>query len=283
MDAKHNSHDLFDENGRRIPYEGMRVYNEVSLSYYKINQPKGDFDEILSNSQQYANVDSNITVESFESTCMELKNKIQRDPCLKNLFNGVQIPFICPKALSEKDLGVELEKTSLPSVASSFKAANPNLHCKATLQGSSKLSGELSIASESRYNNFIEIHKNSTIAGWYFPQALQEYDIASQRSQMKTLPFYENLTLSGGLDTAAALIGSPDLLINTDNYPPVLCLSALKHTDERLMLCFKAYGQHLEFWCMSQMLTPELIQVSEQWSGGLTLFAPIPLILDKKL
>ena len=86
---------------------------------------------------------------------------------------------------------------------------------------------------------------------------------------MQTLPLYENLVLSGGLDTAAALVGSPDLLVNKDDYPPVLCLSALKHSDERLMLCFKAYGQHLEFWCMSQMLSPGQTQVSEQWSGGL--------------
>ena len=169
----------------------------------------------------------------------------------------------------------ELKKITLPSVASSFKANYPNLHCKATLQGSSQLSGELSVAPDSRYEKFIETHNNGSIAGWYFPQALQEYDIASQRAQMKTLPFHEGLTLSGGLDTAAAIVGSPDLLININDYPPVLCISALKHADKRLMLCFKAYGQHLEFWCMSQMLTPELTQVSEQWSGGLTLFAAI--------
>ena len=66
-----------------------------------------------------------------------------------------------------------------------------------------------------------------------------------------------------------------ELLVNIDDYPPVLCLSALKLSDERLMLCFKAYGQHLEFWCMSQMLAPGQKQVSEQWSGGLTVFAVI--------
>ena len=92
---------------------------------------------------------------------------------------------------------------------------------------------------------------------------------------MKTLPFYEGLVLSGGLDTAAAFVGTPGLLINENDYPPVLCLSSIKHEDERLMLCFKSYGHHLEFWGMSQMLTPEITQVSEQWSGGLTLFETI--------
>jgi hypothetical protein len=273
--AQNSTHDLFDKQGRRIPFEGMRVFNEVSLSYYKIKQPKISFEKILSNSQQYADVDSNITAESFESVCVDLKKKALNTLLLKNLFNGIQIPFICPKASSEYDLGQEFESFTLPSVASSFKAAYPDLHCKATLQGSAQLLGELSVATDSRYERFIETHRNKTIAGWYFPQALQEYDIASQRAQMKTLPLHDGLILSGGLDAAAALVGSPDLLVNDKDYPPVLCLSAFSHTDENLMLCFKSYGHHLEFWGMSQMLTPGEAQVSEQWSGGLTLFEAI--------
>jgi hypothetical protein len=275
MELPNNSQTLFDDNGRRIPYEGVRVFNEISLQYYKINQSKINFEEILSNSQRHANVDQNITVESFEHTCVELKKKIKENSPLKNLFKGIHIPFVCPKSSSEKDLGEELEKVALPSVASSFKATYPDLHCKATLQGSSQLSGRLSVTPNSRYEDFIKTHKSKTIVGWYFPQALQEYDIASQAAQMKTIPVYDGLVLSGGIDTAAALIGSPGLLVNENDYPPVLCLSALKHEDEHLMLCFKSYGHHLEFWGMSQMLTPEITQVSEQWSGGLTLFTAI--------
>tara|TARA_B100000959_G_C14848367_1_gene569026 strand:- start:205 stop:1035 length:831 start_codon:yes stop_codon:yes gene_type:complete len=275
MSIDKNNQSLFDDNGRRIPFSGMRVFNEVSLSYYKINKSSFDYEEILSNSKKFADVDPSIKLESFESTCSHLKEKLENESLLKNLFDGVHVPFICPKRDQESDLGRELEKITLPSVASSFKASFPELHCKATLQGSSKLEGELSIDKDSRYESFLEAQTKGTVVGWYFPQVLQEYDIESQRAQMKTLPLHENLVLSGGLDTAAALVGSPDLLVNIDDYPPVLCLSALKHYDERLMLCFKAYGQHLEFWCMSQMLTPGQKQVSEQWSGGLTVFAVI--------
>jgi hypothetical protein len=275
MASLQNNNDLFDLKGRRIPFKGMRVFNEVSLSYYKINTLSFDFEKILFNSKSFANVDLNISLETFKSTCLDLKTKVKNEVLLKNLFNGVHVPFIIPKASSENDLGKELEKITLPSVASSFKASYPKLHCKATLQGSSKLAGELNIDIHSRYEAFMSAHKSGSIAGWYFPQALQEYDIESQRTQMKTLPLHENLVLSGGLDAGAALVGSPGLLVNENDYPPVLCLSALKHVDDRLMLCFKAYGQHLEFWCMSQMLSPGQTQVSEQWSGGLTIFSAI--------
>jgi len=275
VSIENNHHNLFDSNGRRIPFNGMRVFNDVSLSYYKIDKPSYNYETILSNSKDFANIDPKISLESFKSVCADLKIKVQNEPLIKNLFDGVHVPFICPKGSIENDLGKEFEKITLPSVAASFKSSFPNFHCKATLQGSSKLEGELSVAKNSRYEVLLNAHKSTTIAGWFFPQALQEYDIESQQNQMQTLPLHKNLVLSGGLDTAAALVGSPDLLVNKNDYPPVLCLSAFQHSDERLMLCFKAYGHHLEFWCMSQMLSPGQTQVSEQWSGGLTVFATI--------
>ena len=275
MQTLDKTHTKFDEKGRRIPFEGMRVFSEAPSWYYRLKQPQANFENILSRSRDHAGVDPSITTELFESVCMELKKKATGEPSLNGLFKGVFVPFICPQSSGESDLGIELEKITLLSVAASFKDAFPDLHFKATLQGSSKLSGELSIADGSRYERFLELQRKGALAGWYFPQAFQGYDIASQRMQMESLPLPNDLVLSGGSDTAAALVGSPSLLINKEDYPPILCLSSLKHADERLILCFKAYGHHLEFWCMSQMLTPELTQVSEQWSGGLTLFAPI--------
>jgi hypothetical protein len=44
------------------------------------------------------------------------------------------------------------------------------------------------------------------------------------------------------------------------------------HDDPRLVLLLKSYGPHLEFWCMTQMLTKDVTQVSEQWSGGISIF-----------
>lgn len=268
--------DIFDENGRRIPYKGMRVFNKNSLQYYKIKKPENNFSEILSNSKKYGGVNVKITEDYFKSKCLDLLKNIGSDNLLKGILNGVAIPFICCKSNNEKDMGLEFEKEVLPSVSLAFTENNPNLHFKAILQGEKKLANEIVISKRSRYQEFLNMYNSGkTIVGWYFPQALQEYDIESQREQMKTLPKQYNLVLSGMIDVSAALIGSPKLLINKDDYPPVLCLSAIKHSDKNLMLCYKAYGHHLEFWGMSQMLTPKITQVSEQWSGGLTLFAPI--------
>jgi hypothetical protein len=69
--------------------------------------------------------------------------------------------------------------------------------------------------------------------------------------------------------------GIPDLLISEEFYTPILCMSGYVHRDPRLVLLLKAYGPHLEFWCMTQMLTRDTTQVSEQWAGGITVFAEL--------
>ena len=106
------------------------------------------------------------------------------DQILKNLFAGVHVPFIAPMASKQKDIGLILEKSLLPSVAKSFTNKFPNLHCKAILQGSSKLEGELKINKQSRYQNLLNAQKRS-IVGWYFPQVLQEYDKTHNVSKWK--------------------------------------------------------------------------------------------------
>ena len=266
---------VFDQNGRRIPFLGVRVFNETPRWYYKLKQPNIDYNSIYKRTTLYSKVNKNFTKNDFKSICVELKNRIQKKDLLRNLFGGVHVPFIAPMSQDEEDIGRVIEKTNLPAIAGSFTNEYPHLHCKAILQGSSKLAEEISVSKESRFQGFLDAQRNGSVVGWYFPQALQEYDLESQRKQMDSLPQFQNICLSGHSDTAAALIGSPGLLINETNYPPVLCLSALKHNDSKLMLCFKAYGHHLEFWCMSQMLTPDTTQVSEQWTGGLTVYTTV--------
>ena len=100
VDTLEKTHTVFDGQGRRIPFEGMRVFNEVSLWYYKIKQPQDSFEDILSRSREHAGVDPSITTESFESVCMELKKKVADEPSLNGLFKGVYVPFICPQSVS---------------------------------------------------------------------------------------------------------------------------------------------------------------------------------------
>jgi hypothetical protein len=265
----------FNSDGRRIPSKDLRVFGDTPKYYYQLKQPVLDYSKILYNSIRFGEVDSEVDSAQFKSACENLKTEIKNNQDFANLFNGVHIPFICKRVESVNDLGKDLEAIELPGLQKSFNEQFPGSHFKAILQSNSELPGSISLDPRARYEGFLDKAQQNTVIGWYFPQALQEFDVESQRKQMEQLPEVGNVCLSGGIDVAAALIGSPDLLISEDFYAPILCLSAYVHSDSRLVLLLKSYGPHMEFWCMTQMLSRDITQVSEQWAGGITVYSQI--------
>jgi hypothetical protein len=265
---------FFDEHGRRVPEKDSRVFGSAPSFYYKLNQPAIDYGLYLDRSKRFNCVPENVTTSNFRSKAETILEKIKTNEAYANLLNGVRVPFITRRKWRGADLGEEMESTLLPQLKESFNARFPEAHFKAVLQSNSELPDNVSIASDSRYQELISAVDAGVTVGWYFPQALQEFDIHSQRRQMNSLPELPEaeLCLSGGLDICAALSGAPDLLISDEFYAPILCMSAYVHRDPRLVLLLKAYGPHMEFWCMTQMLTRDTKQVSEQWAGGITVF-----------
>lgn len=265
----------FNEDGRRVASKGLRVFGENPQTYYQIQQPPIDYKKILKNAMEFGGLGPLVTASDFEFACTKLKQQIEADSSYANLFKSTHIPFICKKNSSTDDLGSDLENIKLPNYQKAFNAQFPQNHFKAVLQSDSKLPCNVYLDSRSRYQDFLQKNKENVLIGWYFPQALQEFDVESQREQMLALPDVGNVCLSGGVDILSALIGFPELLISQDFYSPILCLSAYVHSDPRLVLLMKSYGPHMEFWCMTQMLTKNITQVSEQWSGGITFYSTL--------
>jgi hypothetical protein len=262
---------LFDQKGRRVNTNAYRVFQPEGLDYYHIKNQDIDYDQIVYN---YKTVDfsAELKVESFQKQCERLKKQIAADSILSGLLHGVHIPFLVPRQDKNIDLAATVFGRNLLCLEKSFTTRFPGAKFKSILQGGTKLESNLKIASNSRYDELLKASLNGAVLGWYFPQALQQYDVASQTRQMEELPTGLSICLSGPLEIFSANIGKPDLLINERGYSPILCMSGVEHYDERLVLVLKAYGPHLEFWCMSQMLTPDTKQVSEQWAGGISIF-----------
>lgn len=268
--------EFFNQLGRRVPTNDMRVFGREPSQYYKLHQPDLDFEKILDRSKLHGTVSSNITNGSeFRAKAESLLAKIRVDLNYAKLTNGVHVPFIVHRTSEDHDLGTDLEQVLLQQVKGAFTERYPEAHFKAILQGHTELKCNISLHQDSRYDRFLSARRTGPVVGWYFPQALQEFDIASQRAQMATLPQLEaasGVCLSGAVDIFASLVGTPELLISEEFYSPILCLSAYVHKDPRLALFLKAYGPHMEFWCMTQMLSPAVTQVSEQWAGGITVY-----------
>lgn len=264
----------FSDLGRRIPLEGMRVFDQAPKEYYRLNQPFLNFEEILLRLKKQGMAPHSFSAENFRKAAQSLLDIIQADQSYSNLLKGVHIPFMYSENNKQVDLGSAVESKLLPSLQKSFEEMYPLSHFKAVLQSNSELPGNIKLAEDSRYKTFIEATRKGAVIGWYFPQALQEFDVDSQRRQMTTLPQIQSarICLSGAIDICAALVGSPQLLISEEFYTPILCMSAYEHADPRMVLLLKAYGPHLEFWCMTQMLSRNITQVSEQWAGGLSIY-----------
>jgi len=273
MSIEQSSVSFFNERGRRVLTKPFRVFDTKDLDYYYIQNKEVNFSEALRNFHDFG-IGKNISQELFQSSLDGLKNKFQRIDSLKNLFNGVHVPFIVPR---RNDAGEDLSYTAverlLPHLESSFKRRYPESHFKAIMQGGSTLNGNLRVDERSRYENLLNAALDSDLIGWYFPQALQQFDIESQVRQTEELPQEPGLCLSGSMEVLSACIGNPSLLINEEGYAPILTMPSVKHVDNRLLLTLKSYGPHLEFWCLSNELIPGVKQVSEQWSGGISIYS----------
>lgn len=264
---------IFDNNGRYVPRDTDRVFSkEKTSNYYTIDNFNINYSAIYENYKKHLTSGINIQLSDFEHQASSLINKIADDNSINNLLKGVYVPFYFKLETTFKDLGTNLEEILLVDLNKSFTSSFKQSHFKAILQGDTQLKESIEIAQNSNYSKFIELSKNGVV-GIYFPQVFQEFDLDSQRNTISNFPKSNiNICLSGGFDICAALIGSPELLINRNSYSPILLMSSFVHSDPRLVLLLKSYGPHLEFWLMSQMLTPSTKQVSEQWAGGISVF-----------
>lgn len=265
---------LFNLLGRNVPSTSCRVYSKEPKNFYKIEKLDIDYKSQHMAASNCGLVESDLDVSDIANKLTEMENQIRADDNYKNLFAGLAVPFCLSITNEGEDLGTCLEDKWLPLLKEVYEKKVSGAYFKATLQGNTKLKQSVSIADGTGYDRLLEKSENASLLGYYFPTAFQEFDIASQRNRISELPNLENMDmcLSGPFEMIYSLISYPHLLFNKDNYCPILCASALEHIDPRMVLMLKSYGPHLEFWLMSQMLTPTKTQVSEQWAGGLTLY-----------
>lgn len=250
------------------------MFSDVPKTFYKIDQLSVDYTTQHALALANGLIDKSFTAPEVQANLQKVAGTIQGSENYKNLFNGPAIPFCMLAPRSDEDFGVQLEDYWLPMLKKEYERQRPGNYFKATLQGNTHLVQSLRIAKNSGYDRFFGQDNTTHVAGFFFPTAFQEFDIESQRRRIGELPNDTDLELSlaGPFEMIYSLITYPSLLFSSDNYSPILCASALEHNDPRMVMMFKSYGPHLEFWLMTQMLTPTKTQVSEQWAGGITLF-----------
>lgn len=252
--------EYFDSNGRCIPSGIKAEYNQDIRRYFICEQPKIEYEKIHARLVKHLKIDHPIAVEEFTNRAEDIIKKLSHDPQCKNILNGVRVPFMLPKD-SALDLGDYIEKKYVSAVKESFEESYPNRNFVNHNKGG--LSGKLSIAKGSRHDQLIEEMSQHQVVGYYFP-CLTEYSVPAAIKQIEKLP--SRLLLAGGYDTAAALVGTPELLLRTNGYPPLLWLSGLNAENDGAGYHFEAYGYNLTF-----NRRVHFNKVAESWASGIVI------------
>jgi len=66
----------FSNLGRRIPFEGMRVFNQVPSEYYKLRQPALHYETILERLKQQHLAPQALSTDTFKHTAQSLLGKL---------------------------------------------------------------------------------------------------------------------------------------------------------------------------------------------------------------
>jgi hypothetical protein len=180
------------------------------------------------------------------------------------MANGIHVPFALPGD-RPADLGAALEDTYLPALGRGWTARFPKSDFKNELKGG--LRGKVTIVAGSRYERLVEAMSAGVVVGVYFPLALSGFSVPAAVAQMGSLP--DQFMLAGALEASAALLGSPELVMKTDGYPPQLDLSALAAPAAGYGYHFAPYGLNLTF---NGRFHNGL--ASDYCASGLTVIAP---------
>lgn len=229
----------FDTHGRCDPRGLKAPVHLKSRRYFQIEAPTSTL------AQMHERLVRHLpgvcpSLDDFSTAVQGLRERIAADPALAGALNGPVVPFILPQSLIS-DEGSALEEFYLPRVAQAFAEAHPGKVFKD--HHTQPLSGHLRTRAGSRHEQLLQRLQAGPVIGLYLP-ALREYSVPAAVERLAGLP--ADWLLAGGLDTAAALIAEPGLLLREHGYTPLLWTAALEgQTGEGH--CFEAYGHDMTF------------------------------------
>ena len=235
---------LFDPHGRRVVADLSAPAHRTVRRRFICVQPSIDYGRIHSRISRHLDCVGAIAPMEFRARVERILSKIADDERCAALTNAVAVPFFLPRTLgsASADMGAALEARYLPALERSFTEAFPGRtfvnHHKPSL------AGKLSVAPGSRHDRLLAAMDTDVVVGVVFV-SLTEFSIPAAIEQMADLP--PGILLSGGVDLSAALVGSPDLLLRTDGYPPLIWLAGLQTEPTTAGFYFEAYGYDLTF------------------------------------
>jgi len=251
---------FFDANGRCIPHGIRADVHAKTRRYFSIIQPEINYSHIYNRFKKHLKLGEGLSLESFETRSENILTQLSTRSACKNILNGVHVPFILGQS-TIADIGETFQSIWLPAVADSFQTFFSDRTF--TNHYNHTLTGKMSVTPGSRYKQLLDAMQTGNVVGYYFP-CLTEYSLPAAAEYVQTLP--DNFILAGGFDIAAALVGSPDLLLREDGYPPLLWLAGVDGSNQDVAFQFESYGYNLTFNSRRHAG-----KAAESWASGLVV------------
>jgi len=255
---------LFDDHGRCVPAaEITAAVHRTVRRRFLCTQPEWDYAAIHGRISRHLPGAAAVSLEDFQRRVVAIQARLSADPRLNDAAKAVAVPFFLP-ALPDavhRDIGTELDDHFLPAVHAAYRDKFP--HYSFVNHHKGGLAGRLSVAPGGRHEVLLQALQQGAVVGVLLV-SLSEYSVPAAIGQIAALP--EDFALAGGYDLCAAMIGSPDLLMRTDGYPPLLWMSGLAGEAAKVGYHFEAYGYNLTF-----NRRVHLDQAAEYWASSLVI------------
>jgi len=229
----------FDQHGRCDPRGLTAAAHQTSRRYFRIDPPASALATMHERLSRHLPRPCP-TLGEFADAVQTMRARIAADTRMAGVLRGPVVPFILPQSMIA-DEGAALEEFYLPAVAAAFTQAHPGQVFKD--HHTLSLSGSMRTRAGSRHEHLIQRMSAGPVIGLYMP-ALTEYSVPAAVERLATLP--TEWLLAGGIDTAAALIAEPALLLRKQGYAPLLWTAGLE-TQPGEGHCFEAYGYDMTF------------------------------------
>jgi hypothetical protein len=230
----------FDEHGRCDPRGLTKPVHLKSRRYFQIEQSSAALRDIYGRITKFLPGHYPEFAE-FEARVEALRQGVAGDAATKAALRGVVVPFMLPQC-TISDEGAALEEFYLQFAARAFEAHHMGQEFKD--HHKQALTGLMRTRTGSRHERLLEALETGPVIGLFLASALSEYSVGAAVERVAALP--ENWLLAGGVDTAAALIAEPGLLLRRKGYAPMLWTAGLE-TREGEGHYFEAYGYDMTF------------------------------------
>ena len=143
---------IFDNKGWRLPNGIYETFSDKPKWFFKLGENLPDDKLAIDRIDKYKNINrKNDALDAL----LRLNNKINNNIIIKNINNGIKVPFVINKT-DINDIGKFLEETLLEKVSKSFTKFFPDSHFKAVIQDKTNLINKLFPSLNSGYKEFLK-------------------------------------------------------------------------------------------------------------------------------